>query len=85
MTTLNISLPDSMRTFVNEQVNKKGYSTASEYVRHLIRQEQEREEQKQLETLLLNGLDSGDPVEINDEWWANKRMELIQRLHHQKP
>ena len=84
MTTLNISLPDSMRTFVDEQVKQKGYSTASEYIRHLIRQDQERSEQKRLETLLMEGLDSGEPIEISEKWWENKREELIQRLRPHK-
>lgn len=85
MIALNISLPDSMREFIDEQVKKKGYSTASEYIHHLIRTEQEREEQKRLETLLLEGLDSGEKIEINDEWWENKRAELIQRLRQKQP
>ncbi|GFE70977.1 type II toxin-antitoxin system ParD family antitoxin [Chroococcus sp. FPU101] len=80
MTTLNISLPDSMRSFIDEQIKQKGYSTASEYIRHLIRLEQEREEQKRLESLLLEGLDSGEPIEINEQWWENKQIELLQRL-----
>lgn len=84
MTTLNISLPDSMRAFVEEQIAKGGYSTASEYIRHLIRQEQEKEAQKRLEALLIEGLDSGNPIEITDEWWENKRTELAKRLRQSK-
>ncbi len=84
MTTLNISLPDSMRAFVEEQIAKGGYSTASEYIRHLIRQEQEKQAQKRLEALLIEGLDSGDPIEITDEWWENKRTELAKRLRQAK-
>ena len=67
MTIFNISLPDSMQIFVEEQVNQKGYSTAIEYIHHLIRQEQEREEHKRLETMLLDGLDSGEPIEISEQ------------------
>lgn len=37
MTTMNISLPEPMRAFVEEQVKQKGYSTASEYIHDLIR------------------------------------------------
>jgi putative addiction module CopG family antidote len=37
MRTLNISLPKSLRKFVDEQVSRGGYATASEYVRELIR------------------------------------------------
>lgn len=48
MTTLNISLPDSMRAFVEEQIAKGEYSTASEYIRHLIREAQKQAEKERL-------------------------------------
>ena len=81
MTTLNISLPESMREFIDRQIDSGGYSTASEYIRHLIRQDQEKAEKKQIEKLLLEGLNSGEPVEITDEWWSQKRTELMERLN----
>lgn len=37
MSTMNISLPESLKSFVDEQVGERGYSTSSEYVRELIR------------------------------------------------
>ncbi len=80
MTTVNISLPDSMRDFINEQVEKGGYSTTSEYIRHLIRQDLERVQKSRIEKLLLEGLDSGEVIEITDEWWEQKRSQLIERI-----
>jgi antitoxin ParD1/3/4 len=80
MTTLNISLPESMREFIDQQITQYGYSTASEYIRHLIRQDQEKAEKKQIEKLLLEGLNSGEPVEITDEWWWQKRTKLMKKL-----
>ena len=81
MTTLNISLPESMREFIDRQIDSGGYSTASEYIRHLIRLDRERVEKKQIEKLLLEGLNSGEPVEITDDWWSQKRIELMERLN----
>jgi antitoxin ParD1/3/4 len=80
MTTVNISLPDSMRDFINEQVEKGGYSTTSEYIRHLIRQDLEKVQQSRIEKLLLEGLDSGEGIEITDEWWEQKRSQLIEKI-----
>ncbi len=42
MSTMNISLPDALKSFVDEQVSQRGYSTSSEYVRELIRKDQDR-------------------------------------------
>ncbi len=44
MTSMNISLPEPLKLFVEEQVSRNGYSTASEYLRELIRERQRREE-----------------------------------------
>ena len=42
MATMNISLPDALKTFVDEQVAERGYGTSSEYVRELLRRERDR-------------------------------------------
>lgn len=62
MGTMNISLPDSLKSFVDEQVSQRGYGTSSEYVRELIRKDQDR---ARLRALLLEGAESaqGKPVD----------------------
>ncbi len=52
MTTMNISLPEALKGFVDEQVVARGYGTSSEYMRELIRRDRDRE---QLRGLLLDG------------------------------
>lgn len=52
MSTMNISLPDSLKSFVDQQVDERGYSTSSEYVRELIRKDQDRQ---RLRRVLLAG------------------------------
>ncbi len=83
MTTLNISLPDSMRAFIDEQIAQGGYSTASEYIRDLIRQAQKQAAQEKLDSLLIEGLESGQSIEVTDEWWQEKQERLIKLRRQQ--
>ena len=52
MSTMNISLPETLKSFVDAQVSQRGYGTSSEYVRELIRKDQDR---LSLRNLLLAG------------------------------
>jgi antitoxin ParD1/3/4 len=70
MTTMNISLPDSLKDFVDEQVNQRGYGTSSEYVRELIRKEQER---LQLRDLLLEGATSAPSEPVDSAYFDGLR------------
>jgi antitoxin ParD1/3/4 len=74
---LNIPLPGQIQAFVEEQAIAAGFNTASEYVYQLILREQERlSQQKRVESLLLEGLGSGEPIEATDDWWEQKRDQL---------
>jgi antitoxin ParD1/3/4 len=78
---LNISLPDRAIDFIEKQAIADGFGTPSEYVFALILREQERLEQKErVESLLMEGLDSGATIEVTDDWWSQKRTNL-DRLH----
>ena len=76
MTTMNISLPEKMKEFVDGRVEAGHYGTASEYVRDLIRQDSERqakERNERLDALLLEGLKSLEDegtVEDSNEYWS---------------
>lgn len=70
MTTMNISLPDSLKAFVDEQVSQRGYGTSSEYVRELIRRDQER---LQLRDLLLAGASSTPTAPVNEAYFEGLR------------
>lgn len=79
MTTLNISLPDGMRSFIEERVAGGDYSTASEYMRELIREDQKRKARERLEALLLEGLESGKS-KLTKRDWEDIRRRGMQRL-----
>lgn len=83
MTTMNISLPDTMRDFVDAQVREHGYSTSSEYVRDLIRSDRVRQAEQRLAALMLEGLESGPAMPVDATYWADKRAEFAQRHSRQ--
>ncbi len=69
MATVTISLSKSLKQFVDEQVASKGYGDASEYFCDFLREAQQAEADARLEALLLEGLASGDPIPIDEEFW----------------
>lgn len=79
MTTMNISLPDVMKEFIDTQVQERGYSTSSEYVRDLIRNDQVGQTEQRLAALILEGLESGPAIPVNETNWNSKRDALKQR------
>lgn len=70
MSTMNISLPESLKAFVDEQVSRRGYGTSSEYVRELIRRDQDR---LQVRDLLLAGASSAPTVPVDPAYFEGLR------------
>ena len=79
MTTLNISLPDTMKDFVERRVSQGGYSSSSEYVRALIRDEQKQLAETALEVKLLEGIASGASTEMTPRDWKELRRKILTR------
>ncbi|MEH2206683.1 MAG: type II toxin-antitoxin system ParD family antitoxin [Nostoc sp.] len=53
-----------------------GYGSVGEYLQELIVQDQKRKMQEHIEELLIAGLESGEAIEVNDEWWHQKLSEM---------
>ena len=70
MTTMNISLPDSLKAFVDEQVSQRGFGTSSEYVRELIRRDEDR---LRLRSLLLAGASSEPTAPVGNDYFDGLR------------
>jgi antitoxin ParD1/3/4 len=70
MGTMNISLPDSLNAFVDEQVEKRGYGTSSEYLLELIRKEQDA---GHMRALLAKSATSPSVGLMNKEWFDSLR------------
>jgi len=77
MSTMNISLPDQLKSFVDEQVAGRGYGTSSEYIRELIRRDQDR---LILRGLLIDGASSGQSDPVDGHYFTQLR-DRVRRRH----
>ena len=85
MQNLNISLPDPMKEFIDDQVGSWRYSSEQEYVRELIRRDQVRWAEEHVEALIREGLESSESSEFTREDWQRIRAEgMRQHLENQK-
>lgn len=76
MSTMNISLPDALKVFVDQQVNVRGYGTSSEYVRELIRKDQDIQ---RLREMLLDGASSAATAPVDAGHFQVLRDRVTQR------
>jgi antitoxin ParD1/3/4 len=84
MQTMNISLPDQLKEFVDNQVGSGRYSSVSEYVRDLIRDDEKRKAQEKLEALLMEGILSGEPTEMTRQDWDDIRRAAGKQFERRK-
>jgi len=84
MQTMNISLPDQLKEFVEEQVGSGRYSSVSEYVRDLIRDDEKRKAHEKLEALLMEGIQSSGPTAMTPQDWDDIRREALKQFEARK-
>lgn len=73
LTSMNISIPSALRERLEEKLVRRGYGSASEYVRQLIRQDLERDARDSVEALLLEGVNSKKRVKATSKWLEEKK------------
>jgi antitoxin ParD1/3/4 len=78
--TINISIPDTMKTDVEEIVATEGYGNTSEFFRDLVRDYLKRRQESKVEALLLEGLRSGDPSPLTKADFEAIRRRGLERL-----
>jgi antitoxin ParD1/3/4 len=84
MTTITISLPDSLKEFIEREVHTKGYGNVSEYVRGLLREAQAKEADARLEALLIEGLSKGEDIPLSPEFWSELKQDAAKILAKSK-
>ena len=72
---LSIPVPSTLDAFIQGRVKTKGFHTVSEYVRSLIRADQEAASRHEVEAQLLEAVERGDYQEVTPAFW--KRMEAV--------
>lgn len=79
MATMNVSLPDSLKDFVQQRAKSSDYSNPSDYIRALIRADKQRAAEEKLEQALLLGLNSGPSTPVDDTFWErlNQRVNKL--------
>jgi antitoxin ParD1/3/4 len=73
--TMNISLPAPLKSWVEKQVEERGYSTASEFVRDVLRREQENSLQAAIDARLVQAIESGESTPMTATDWQRIRTE----------
>jgi antitoxin ParD1/3/4 len=80
ITTLNISLPDTMKIDVENIIATEGYGNTSEFFRDLVRNYLKERQERKLETLLLEGINSGEPTALTKDDFEKIKQRGLKRL-----
>ena len=78
MTTVSLNLPEDLQEFVNGQADAGQYHGPADYIQALI--ERAKNGKDKLEALLIEGLDSVDPIPLDAEEWTRIRRDVEQQL-----
>ena len=76
MTTMNISLPDELKAFVDSRIQADGYGTSSEYMRELIRRDKDR---MQFRQYLVDGMNAKPAGPMDTAYFASLRAKVKSR------
>lgn len=77
MESMNISLPEPLKQFVDGQIAQGRYSSASEYVRELIRADEKHKAEQDFESKLLEGMNSRETKLSSADWKAIRKEALV--------
>ncbi len=84
MSMINLTLPDSLRAFVESQVTRKGFGSPNDYLEALIREDQRKAENDEIEGKLLEALRGGPATPVTTESWQAIKQEGLRRLEAMK-
>ena len=74
--TMNVSLTEQLKGFVDDEVREGGFASTSDYVRELIRERQRRKSENALRALIAEGLGSGPAQPVDDDFFTRQRRRI---------
>ena len=74
---MSFALPEAMREYIDERVRSGSYGNTSEYLRELIRRDQQEQARRRLRDLITEGLASGEGRELSDELIADLKQQAL--------
>lgn len=77
MANISASIPDRLKDWIEAQIDTGFYTSTSDYVRDLIRADQQKKQQ--LDSLLLDGINSGDAIAVTDDYWKAKKTAITSK------
>ena len=80
--TMNISLPEAMKGFIDTQLKTGGYGSTSEYVRELIRKDQIAKAETKLRDMILEGINSGPAIVVDAIYFTELKARVKARHAH---
>jgi antitoxin ParD1/3/4 len=80
MSTMNVTLPDSLKAFVESQVARKGYGSPNDYLEALIREDQRKAEDDEIEGKLLEALQGAPATPVTAATWEVVKQESLRWL-----
>lgn len=79
MATMNVSLPDPLKRFVDDEVREGGFASTSDYMRDLIRQRQRAKAEELLRRLIAEGMASGPAEVLEPDFFDKLRARAVAR------
>lgn len=80
MASINVNLSDGLEQFVARQVEAGPFAEVSEYIESWI--ERDKEAKEKIDSLLIEGFDSGDPIPLDVAQWSRIHSEVSERISH---
>jgi antitoxin ParD1/3/4 len=85
MSTINVNLPEEVSTYVQERVSGGKFRDEGEYILALILADRDRHAIDRLDDELRKGLNSGDPIPLDEQFWEEKRRKILETYSKESP